>query len=221
MRKFAALLISFLAIHHSAPAAGQNQVIQRLEQKFYWQASERFELRGFLQSRFHDMLSDFYYFNWDAGVSTHINDRFKVPVYFRQTRSESAGRWGTTNYLLFDPTVLIFTSANWQLDLRGRCTYMVTGSAVENIRLKPQASYVFMRRGRELGWYVYNDFYFQILRQERINHARFNIFATGLRYPLNQVTGLDLRYMLYSAKNRQGTPWTQLHETCVVVEFKI
>lgn len=220
-KKVAVLLLSLLAVYNPTVAAGQNQVIQRLEQKLYWQASERFELRGFLQSRFKNMFSDFYYFNWDAGVSTYVNDRFKVPVYYRRTSREFGPAWQTTNQLLFDPTVLLAAPGGWQFELRGRCTYLITGSAVENIRLKPQASYVFLRRGREMGWYVYNDFYFQILHQERLNHARFNLFATGLRYPLNQVTGLDLRYMLFSSKNRQSVPWTHLHETCVVVEFKI
>ncbi|OGF99868.1 MAG: hypothetical protein A3F83_09355 [Candidatus Glassbacteria bacterium RIFCSPLOWO2_12_FULL_58_11] len=215
------MLLSFIAVYHPAVTAGQNQMIQRLEQKLYWQASERFELRGFLQSRFQDMLSDFYYFNWDAGVSTYVNDRFKVPVCFRQTRREFGTDWQTTNYLLFDPTVLLVSAGGWQLDLRGRCTYMLTGTAVENIRLRPQASYVFLRRNREVGWYIYNDFYFQVLRQERLDHARFNLFAAGLRYPLNPVAGLDLRYMLFSAKYHQGAPWSHLHETCVVLEFRI
>lgn len=202
--------------------AAEHDQAQRLQNTLSWEASRRLSFKGGVQFRFRENLQDFYYFKWEAGSVVKVTGWFELPASFRRVKREFQTGWQETEILLIDPKIRVFSINKWQLDLRTRFQFLLDNpEGLQFVRVQPKLWYIFTRKRRELGWFIYNDFYFPFEKTFRDNNSRFNMFSTGLRWPLNPHTDLDLYYMLFSMRLQRGIPWRHIHQSCLALSFHL
>ena len=202
--------------------AVEHEQAQRLQNSLSWEATPRLSFKGGVQFRFREHLQDFYYFKWEAGTALKVTEWLELPASFRRVKRELETGWQESELLLLDPKIRVFSSAGWQLDLRTRFQFLLDNPAgLQFVRVQPKLWYTFTLRRHELGWFIYNDFYFPVEEAIRENDSRFNMFSAGLRWPLNPHTELDLYYMLFSMRLQRDLPWRHIHQSCLAVSFSL
>ena len=211
-----------LTVIQTYTTAAEHEQAQRLQNTLSWEATRRLAFKGGLQFRFRESLQDFYYFKWEAGCVMKATDWFELPASFRQVKRESETGWQEMELLLIDPKIRIFSLTSWQLELRTRFQFLLDNPAgFQFVRIQPKLWYYFTNRRNKPGWFIYNDFYFPFEKAARENNSRFNMFSTGLRWPLNPHTDLDLYYMLFSMRLIRSVPWRHTHQSCLAFSFHL
>ncbi len=219
-----AMVLACLGLAPACLRADQNSLIQRFQLGVSWKASPQWTLRGILQSRFREGMSDYYMFLTDMGAEYRPSSlkSFRLPVYYRFQDKENVEGWQSRHYLMLDPTLSLLRYGPWEVDLRQRFQ-LDAANSLRMVYLRPllRLSYAFRAGHSACRAWVYYDYYLTVQRSLRRAWADPSDFSTGVSLGVNPNTDLLLYYMIYSSRSRDVKDWSRIHQSCFALSIKL
>ena len=212
------LIISWGAVDQLFPA--ENIMYERFDVRLKWEVRDYWYLKNNYQVRLRNEMRKYHSFKMEFGAGLIPTRRLDIPVILRLEDSYSLTEGLFKKSILVDPTLLIYSSTRWQLDLRGRIQFQLS----ENIgwlyfRPRPRLIYNFDFSGKPSSLFLYNDFFVQLNQENRDQHLRQNMFAGGLRCNLNNRNSLDIYYLVLSSKSDRNLAWQHFHQPALAYNF--
>jgi Protein of unknown function (DUF2490) len=212
------LMISWGAVDQVFPA--ENIIYERFDFRLKWEVRENWYLKNSYQVRFRNEMRNYHSFKMEIGAGLKLTSRLDIPVGLRLEDRHSATEERFKKSILVDPTLLIYSSARWQFDLRGRFQFQLS----DNIdwlyfRPRPRLIYNFDVSGRQSSLFFYYDFFVQLKQENRDRHLRQNMFAGGLRCNLNERSSFDVYYIVLSSKSDRKLVWQHFHQPGLAYNF--
>lgn len=213
--------ICLLIVPASPSAASENQMSQRFQYGLSWRARPELSLKGVLQGRFREGMSDFYYHQTDLGLEYRPTERLRLPLAFRYQEKESGGAWDIKRYLLFDPTWRFLSLGDWDFDFRPRFQVKAEDFGLAYIRPMLNVSYSFRIFEMNARWWAFEDYYLQVDRELNGYYHDPNNFSTGVSWAMSPSAEISLYYMVYSYRPKNVGYWTHIHQPCLALSMKI
>lgn len=222
--RLVSLFLAGMCILPAALAADEHSFAQRFQVGANWQASSEWFLRGTVQTRYREGLSDYYLFLTDLGVEYRpaALKKLRLPLLYRFQDKENVEGWRSNHYLLLDPTLSLLRLGRWEVDFRPRFQLNIEEDfQLTYIRPLLRLSRGFSFQGRAARAWVYHDHYFTMPGRVRRAWADPSEFSTGVSLPLSPRYDLLLYYMINSSRAKSSPDWSRIHQSCVALSFKL
>lgn len=213
MKNLLPLLVSALLLFtvNNCLHASDNDFGYWGEYVFNWTLDERWLLNSNAQFRFRDDLRDFHNYLLEIGPAVKINPILKLGIKFRFEPKESLTGWNNHYYMLFDPSLKLYSSDRLNIDFRSRYHRHLGNVGNSFVRLRPRLTYYLKILNHQGSWFLDNEFWIQTSEPGSGDRYNQNRFASGYKFSLGKTFDLSIYYLRRSDKIPLLDRWKHIH----------
>ena len=176
-----------------------------------WTLDERWLLNSNAQFRFRDNLRDFHNYRLETGPAVKINPVLKLGMKFRFEPKESLTGWNNYYYLLFDPSLKLYSSDKLNIDFRIRYHRHLGDVGNSFVRVRPRLTCHLIILNHQIPWFLQNEFWIQTSELGSRDRYNQNRFASGCKFSLSRSLDLTIFYLWRSDKIPLPDRWKHIH----------